>query len=55
MNLDCSNRRTADIRAADAENRIPDIKRYLYAAIIAQGCNIGLERMARLASCSDPK
>ncbi len=40
------------VHAADAENRIPDIKRYLYAAIIAQGCNIGLERMARLASLS---
>lgn len=40
------------VHAADAENRIPDIKRYLYAAIIAQGCNIGLERMARLANLS---
>ncbi len=40
------------VHAADAENRIPDLKRYLYAAIIAQGCNIGLERMARLASLS---
>ncbi len=40
------------VHAADAENRIPDIKRYLYAAIIAQSCNIGLERMARLASLS---
>lgn len=40
------------VHAADTENSIPDIKRYLYAAIIAQGCNIGLERMARLASLS---
>ncbi|MGB5711383.1 MAG: Tn3 family transposase [Waterburya sp.] len=40
------------VHAADAENRIPNLKRYLYAAIIAQGCNIGLERMARLASLS---
>jgi len=40
------------VHAADTENSIPDIKRYLYAAIIAQGCNIGLERMERLASLS---
>ncbi len=40
------------VHAGDSENRTTDIKRYLYAAIIAQACNIGLERMARLASLS---
>ncbi len=40
------------VHAGDSENRLKDIKRYLYAAIIAQACNIGLERMARLASLS---
>ncbi len=40
------------ISAADSETRTPELQRHLYAAIIAQACNIGLERMARLANLS---
>ena len=40
------------VHAGDSDNRIRDLRLYLYAVIIAQGCNIGLERMARLANLS---
>ena len=40
------------ISAADSATRTPELQKHLYAAIIAQACNIGLERMARLANLS---
>ena len=43
------------VHAGGSDTPLTDIKPYLYAAIIAQACNIGLERMARLASLSYPQ
>jgi len=35
--------------------RSPDFLRHLYAAILAQGCNIGLTKMAQIADLSDDR
>jgi TnpA family transposase len=38
--------------AAGSEPRTPHLQRHLYAAILAQGCNLGLTRMAQSADLS---
>ena len=38
--------------AAGSEPRSKDLQRRLYAALLSQGCNIGLTRMARSADTS---
>lgn len=40
------------VHAGGSHKHSRDLQRYLYAAIIAQACNLGLERMARLANLS---
>lgn len=38
--------------ASGREPRSPDLIRHLYASILAQGCNIGLTRMAQISDRS---
>ena len=38
--------------AAGQSNRIPDFRVHLFAAILAQGCNLGVDRMARISGLS---
>lgn len=38
--------------AAGSEPKSKDLQRHLYAALLSQGCNIGLTRMARSADTS---
>jgi hypothetical protein len=38
--------------AAGSESRSKELQRHLYAALLSQGCNIGLTRMARSADTS---
>jgi TnpA family transposase len=41
--------------AGGSAPRSPDFLRHLYAAILAQGCNIGLTKMAQIADLSDDR
>jgi TnpA family transposase len=41
--------------AGGSAPRSPDVLRHLYAAILAQGCNIGLTKMAQIADLSDDR